>query len=145
MCTNSMQNSACKIIPSYSSRTTNKPLINLDIKVSSERNCCQLQRIFNHFKLRSFCASENTSDGIWNLIKSHTQGLPAIIVCNDFLWPVDILDQLGDLPSAYQNLLELPLTNQPIAHVDYTCWWGKTMGAEIDRHKERDGNENLKE
>lgn len=35
-------------------------------------------------------------------------------MCNDFLWSVDILDQLADLQSAYQNLSESPLTNQPI-------------------------------
>lgn len=33
---------------------------------------------------------------------------------NDFSWRVDILDQLADLQSAYQNLRESPLTNQPI-------------------------------
>lgn len=45
--------------------------------------------------------------------------LPAIIVCNDFLWLVDILDQLGDLWSAYQNLLESLLTNQAIEHASF--------------------------
>lgn len=88
--------------------------------------------LFTHFK--SFVALR-TSDGIWNLIKSHTQGPAAIIVCNDFSWLVDILDQLGDLPSAYQNLLELPLTNQPIEHADYCCWWGKTMRDERETNK----------
>lgn len=50
---------------------------------------------------------------------SHIFKVPsAIIVCNDFLWRVDILDQPGDLRSAYQNLSESPLTNQEIEYAD---------------------------
>lgn len=60
-------------------------------------------------------------------------------MCNDFLWWVDILDQLGDFPSAYQNLLESPLTNQAIEHAEYRVLIRQNQQAEVERERRREG------